>query len=130
MEEHAFAPRAKLLDWFKEGWRLLPAHPYNSSDWAILVYMPTYPKPVELAEMIGWVKRFGAPVRREPISNLLAAKKGRRGSRVKKLSPEAAADIRRCVAAGEKQWRVAKRFGVARSTVSYVASGSIWGAGA
>jgi hypothetical protein len=121
-EQVDFAPRSRLLDWFKEGWRLLPAHPYQPGDWAVLVYMPIYPKPVPIALMERWAKRFEQPAQRPLISNCLASKQGRRGSRVKKLSAEIIADIRRHVSAGEKQWRVAQRFGVARSTVSIISA--------
>jgi hypothetical protein len=62
MEQHAFAPRSRLLDWFKEGWRPLKDYPYQPGDWAVLVYMPIYPKPVPLEEMIGWVRGFERPV--------------------------------------------------------------------
>jgi hypothetical protein len=74
MEPHAFAPRAHLLDWFQDGWRLLPGHPYQASDWAILVYMPTYPKPVPVELMKRWALRFGPVERREPIRNIEAAR--------------------------------------------------------
>jgi len=74
-EEVRFAPRAKLLDWFKEGWRLVEGHQYRPDDWAILVVMPTYPKPVELAEMIAWTKRFEPAPKRPAISNHSAASK-------------------------------------------------------
>lgn len=72
MEEHAFAPRARLLDWFKEGWRLVPGHEYRREDWAILVYMPTYPKPVPEELMKRWAMRFER-VQQPVVSNHTAA---------------------------------------------------------
>jgi hypothetical protein len=73
VEPTKFAPRKQLLECFKEGWRLIPGHPYQASDWAILVYMPTYPKPVPVELMKRWALRFRKPEKRQPISNVTAA---------------------------------------------------------
>jgi hypothetical protein len=75
ISEAGFATRKELLAKFKEGWRLLDGHPYRSDDWAILVVMPTYPKPVPLAEMLRWVRRFEPAPKPPAISNHSAASK-------------------------------------------------------
>lgn len=74
MEPLGFAPRARLLDWFQDGWRLIPGYQgYSPSDWAILVYMPTYPKPVPVELMLEWVRRFDLPAKSAAIPNVVAA---------------------------------------------------------
>jgi len=73
MEPLGYAPRAKLLDWFKEGWRLIKDYDYQPGDWAILVYMPTYPKPVPVELMLEWVRRFEPPAKIASLPNVVAA---------------------------------------------------------
>lgn len=72
MEQHAFAPRKRLLAWFKDGWRIVPGYVYEPGDWAILLYMPTYPKPAPEDLMQAWVRRFEAEPR-PVLSNHTAA---------------------------------------------------------
>lgn len=68
----AFAPRAKLVAFFEEGWRLIPGHDYRATDWAILVFMP-HDRRVVPAELITrWARRFERQ-RRTPLSNKSAA---------------------------------------------------------
>jgi DNA-binding XRE family transcriptional regulator len=118
-EQIKFAPRKALLAHFEEGWRLIPGHPYQPSDWAILVYMPTYPKPVPMELMKRWAKRF----EEQPVPVRRVTRNTRNG---RKLSEEKAAEIRARIAAGEAQWRIAQRYGVARCTVNNISVGRTW----
>lgn len=76
ISEAGFATRKELLAKFKEGWRLLPPeqHDYRSDDWAILVVMPTYPRPASDEEMQEWVRRFAPPAKTAPRPNILIAR--------------------------------------------------------
>lgn len=121
ISEAGFATRKELLAKFREGWRLVEGHSYRSDDWAILVVMPTYPKPVELAEMLRWVRRVSPPAK-APLSNHAAASQLAKQNKSGKLTEGQKAEIRARVAAGEQQWRVALHFGVARSTISIISA--------
>lgn len=126
VEPTAFAPRKKLLAYFEEGWRLLPGHEYHPSDWAILVYMPTYPKPVPMELMKRWALRFQTPERPAISNNRSAWQQGRPRPNGSKLKPEQVAEIRRRLADGEKQWRIAQRYGVSRDTICLISTGRTW----
>lgn len=49
-----FVPRKQLATKLREGWRLVPGHEYNPSDWAILVWLPdvSTPIPAQLVRQI------------------------------------------------------------------------------
>lgn len=74
ISEAGFATRKELLAKFKEGWRLVEGHDYRSDDWAILVVMPTYPKPASDEEMREWMKDFELPPKTAPRPNIEIAR--------------------------------------------------------
>jgi hypothetical protein len=68
----AFAPRAKLVGFFEQGWRLIPGHDYRATDWAILVFMPKDRRTAPAELIARWASRFERP-RRTPLGNKSAA---------------------------------------------------------
>lgn len=53
-----FIPRRMIDDKLAEGWRLVPGHSYNVSDYAILMVLPDVPEPLTAAAIRTTAARF------------------------------------------------------------------------
>lgn len=64
----AFFPRSQVMDAFIKGWRLIPAHPYQAGDYAVLLYKPEKRTKVTRNLMEAWASGLDKP-RRETLGN-------------------------------------------------------------
>lgn len=78
-----YFPRRMIAEKLSEGWRLVPGHSYNVSDYAILLMPPDVPEPLTAAAIRTTAARFRPKPR---TSNLSAAATSRMVTRPRRVS--------------------------------------------
>ena len=63
-----FFPRSQVMSAFCAGWRLIPSHPYQTGDYAVLLYKPEKRTKVTRNLMEAWASGLDKP-RRETLGN-------------------------------------------------------------
>ena len=58
----SYAPRAHVAAWLRKGWRLVPGHDYEPSEWAVVMILPTIPVELTDEQIEAQAARFRRPV--------------------------------------------------------------------